>query len=98
MILFFICVENADALRSFTAKKKENALGMKGVTSAKTDTADDSVTFKRKLCDRSNFIDKPVKVDGFREVKSSKKMVSVLGKFNDLWLLIHFHSFIASVT
>ncbi|CAO2823647.1 unnamed protein product [Amaranthus hypochondriacus] len=75
--------ENVDALRSFTAKKKENDLRSKGVTSAKIDNADDRATFKRKLCDLSNFIDKPINVDGFREVKSSKKMVSVLDSVND---------------
>lgn len=72
--------ENDAAVSCFSAKKEEPAAVMKGLAPAKiADNAEGSITLKRKLCDLGDFIEKPIKLDGFCEVKSSRKTVSVLG-------------------
>ncbi|KMT04148.1 hypothetical protein BVRB_8g185970 isoform B [Beta vulgaris subsp. vulgaris] len=82
--LGFVSKENDAAVSCFSAKKEEPAAVMKGLAPAKiADNAEGSVTLKRKLCDLGDFIEKPIKLDGFCEVKSSRKTVSVLDSVDD---------------
>ncbi|KAL2931367.1 Tyrosyl-DNA phosphodiesterase 2, partial [Bienertia sinuspersici] len=75
--------DNADAGSFFTLKKEESAVVMKGLESPKgAENVAANGTCKRKLCDLGDFIEKPINVDGFREVKSSKKTHSVLDSVN----------------
>ncbi|XP_021766863.1 uncharacterized protein LOC110731319 [Chenopodium quinoa] len=70
--------DNADAVSCLTTKKEEKTVATKSSELAKiADSAVGNVSFKRKLCDLGGFIEKPIILDGFRGVKSSRKIVSV---------------------
>lgn len=72
--------ETTDAVNSFiTNKKAENGGAEKDSVSVKIgENADSSTNSKRKLQDLGDFFDKPIDLDGFRGVKSSRNGLSNL--------------------